>query len=110
MISVAAYSAYYQDKWRHLASLSPEQRVAYLAQKAEERRRQQAAHDEMALLARSLEIRREIERERREAQERLDREPEVVLARQCIAGEGLVGAVADRLLAFARDLARRRVA
>lgn len=106
--AIAAYGAFAAAEQQHLARLTPEQRVLYVARKAEERKRQQAADDQMRVLAGSLEIRQGIGAERRTAQERLDREPEVVLARKCIDREGLVGATADHLLAFARELASRR--
>lgn len=80
-IVVGAVAGYQQAQYSYLASLPPEKR-------------------------------REVQaRWRREAEEqRLETSPEVILARECIENERLAGEGAERLLAFARELARRRKA
>lgn len=80
-----------------LATMTPEQRAAQRARRAQE-----------SCLVLSREIQAAIAAERQAAIARLEAAPEVMLARQYIADEALHGEHADRLLTFARDLATRR--
>lgn len=50
-----------------------------------------------------------VEQDRRRELERLEATPELVLARECVANEGLTGHAEKALLDFARELARRRL-
>lgn len=92
----------------YLETLSPEDRAIFLAREEERRRQRQAEQDQMTLLGRSREIRLWIEGGRRLAEERLDGDPEVILARDLIASNILRGSAAEQLLAFARTLAQKR--
>lgn len=80
MISFQALAGAVAAYGSMLASMTPEARAAYFAEQA-----------------------------RRRELERLEASPEVVLARECVANEGLTGHAEDALLDFARELARRRL-
>lgn len=87
----AAAGAYQQAEQQALARMSPAERAAWRIRVRERRER------EFAAVA------------RRRERETLDASPEVVLARSIVLAQGLSPDATERLLDFARQLARERV-